>query len=824
MWPSFSKAGQLYFASDEVNEEMNLYTLEQGKKVALTNFKTAIRNPQVNANGQVVVFEKDYQLFAYYPADKSTKEIPISISSANALETSQTFNTSGNISHYDISPDGKKIAFVSRGLLFVTDIKGKFTQRIPTPLHERVQEVNWLEDNKTLIFNQTNKGWRNLYTAAADGKGIPKQITSQEQHDRDLVMSADRKLMAFYSGRNDVKVINLTDLKVQTVASDELWGFQNNPAHFSPDNKFLAFNSTRNFEKEIIIVNLETKQITNLTHTMVSENSPHFSADGQYIYFSTDRTQPSYPTGATSPKIYRIPLIKLMEPFKSDEFEKLFEDEGLDKKGDKISVNIDFKDIEKRWEQVTTAGNSQVSPFTIVKDGKHTVLYNSNQDGAGFTLWKTEIAPFENNKTEKFKGTRGSINNIVAAKSNIYGLMGGDINQLKVDAGTVEKISIDYRFEKNLRAEFEQMFYETWANIAENFYDKDFHGIDWKAIKKAYEVHLPKVTNRSDLRVLTNQMLGEINASHMGFNSSGREESSYYRQRTAMLGIVFQTDKPYTRNYIIKNGPLDYPNNTIKSGDILTEINGQKIDSKVNMYQYLTSADISPELTLTFSDGKNSKMVKIHPISTGAYSNLLYDEWMDANQAKVDELSNQKIAYIHMKNMSGGELERFLIEMANEAQYKDGLILDLRNNTGGNVHDKVLQTLSQKTYANWQYREGNPTSQPNFTPSDKPIVLLINEQSLSDAEVTAAGFKALKLGTIMGKETYRWIIFTSAFGLVDGSSHRMPAWGLYDLEGNDLELTGVQPDIEVDQTFKDRLKGNDPQIEEAVKLILKQMN
>jgi C-terminal processing protease CtpA/Prc len=203
--------------------------------------------------------------------------------------------------------------------------------------------------------------------------------------------------------------------------------------------------------------------------------------------------------------------------------------------------------------------------------------------------------------------------------------------------------------------------------------------------------------------------------------------------------------------------------------------------------------------------------------------NNLYDEWVDANQKTVDDKGKGRIAYGYMKNMGQGELEQFIIDMTQELNKKEALIFDLRYNTGGNVHDEVLKFLSQKTYLRWKYREGALTPQSNFAPADKPIVLLINEQSLSDAEMTSQGFKSLKLGKIIGNETYRWIIFTSGIGLVDGSTVRMPAWGCYSLEGKDLEMTGVQPDILVINSFDDKLNGKDPQLEKAIEEILKQL-
>jgi tricorn protease len=140
------------------------------------------------------------------------------------------------------------------------------------------------------------------------------------------------------------------------------------------------------------------------------------------------------------------------------------------------------------------------------------------------------------------------------------------------------------------------------------------------------------------------------------------------------------------------------------------------------------------------------------------------------------------------------------------------------------VHNDVLQFLSQRPYLQWQYRGGALSSQPHFAPAAKPIVLLINEQSLSDAEMTAAGFKALGLGKVIGVETYRWIIFTSGKTLVDGSFYRLPSWGCYTLDGQNLEQTGVAPDLEVPMHFQHRIRGEDPQLEAAVRWIFDALN
>ncbi|HEY0897017.1 MAG TPA: S41 family peptidase, partial [Sphingobacteriaceae bacterium] len=399
----------------------------------------------------------------------------------------------------------------------------------------------------------------------------------------------------------------------------------------------------------------------------------------------------------------------------------------------------------------------------------------------------------------------------------------GNIHKYNPDQNKVEKLDISYTFRRNLSGEFRQMFDETWANLEENFYDENMHGVDWPKMRERYGAYLPYLTNRSDLRILLNDMLGELNSSHMGFTSNGPEEQIRINYRTLETGIMFDNTDPYKVSHIVAGSNADRSHVNVRPGDRLTHVNGQAVEAAQDRNYYFTKPSLDKEIRLTFDRNGSPVQVTLHPESSGQLRTNLYDEWVENNQKKVDELSKNRIAYTYMKNMGGPELESFLIDMVSEADKKEGLILDLRYNTGGNVHDAVLQFLSQRPYLQWKYRGGKLTPQPNFAPSAKPIVLLINEQSLSDAEMTATGFKALKLGKVIGTETYRWIIFTSGKGLVDGSFYRLPAWGCYTLDGKNIEKEGVAPDIQVKNTFKDRLEEKDPQIERAVQEILKDL-
>ncbi|WP_418121992.1 S41 family peptidase [Chryseobacterium sp. PTM-20240506] len=838
--PSVDKNGTIYFISDENNNEYNLYELKNGKKAPLTQFETSIKKPFVSANGSKVIFEKDYQLYTYDVATKDIKALNISLNTNKTLEKEQNFNIENNISYYDISSDGKKIAFVSRGVLFVSDIEGKFTQQISDG-KERVIEVKWLKDNRTLLFNQTYQGYQNWFSIAADGKGQVKQLTADLRNNRNITLNNDLSKAVYLSGRDEVRLMDLKSLHSTTIVKDEIWAFQNSKPSFSPNNEYVLFSAKRNFELDIFVYHIGKGKIINLTNTGVSEEDPFWSPNGKYIYFTSDRTNPSYPLGMQKSNIYRMALDWFDEPYKSERFDKLFTEEV--KKPETTKENKDKKEEDKekkeekeivvkelkinpentleRIELVTDRYGYQEDPTVFMDDKKEILFFNSNQDNGKKQLFKKVFTDFETAKSEKVFDKEASY--IIKNDKSFFTLIEGNIYKMAIATLKPEKINIQYTFNKNLASEFTQMYDETWTGVEENFYDEKFHGINWKAKKEQYAKYLPYINNRNDLRILLNDLLGELNSSHTGFSSTGKEETRYLNYFTNETGIIFKKDQPYSVEGIVRKSPAFRSGVDIKPGDQLIAVNGKNIDVHENRESYFTSPKKQEEIILTFTRNGKEITTKVHPISNTELKGLLYDDWIFNNRQRVNQMSNSRIAYSYMKNMTTDELDRFLLDMVEQEIQKEAVILDLRYNTGGNVHDKVLNFLSQKPYLQWKYREGKMTTQPNFAPSGKPIVLLINEASLSDAEMTAAGFKALKLGKIIGQDTYRWIIFTSGKSLVDGSYYRLPAWGTYTLDGQNLEKTGVKPDIYIKNTFIDRQQDHDPQLERAVQEILKDL-
>ena len=483
------KSGNVYFMSDEANGQYNLYTFVKGKKTALTAYPTSIKNATVNAAGGKVVFEKDYQLWLYDVAGKKAEKLNISLFRNNVLLKEKDFDVKGKITAFDVSPDGRKMAFISRGELFVSDIEGKFTQAINNGSSERVSEVKWLSDNRTLLLVQTNDGYRNLYTIRADGQGSLKQLTNDQKNNRAVVINKKKSEAVYLSGRDEVRLLDLKSYESKSIVKDEIWGMQNNDPDFSPDDEYVVFTAYRNFEQDIMIHHIKSGKTIDLTNTGISEFNPTWSPDGRYIYFTSSRLKPAYPMGPQEPHMYRLPLQKFDSSYFADKYYDLFNTDTTKKKDKVVSIpNIDVNRIMDRIEPVGPSFSSQYLVSVLQKDDKTTVLFLTDQVEGKRALYKTDLKPFEDEKTEKITGGEGDNASIVKSGDKYFVLVKGIINKLTLqDNGSkAEPINITYTFRRNLAGEFTQIFQEAWAELQENYYDENFHGVDWKKTKAFY--------------------------------------------------------------------------------------------------------------------------------------------------------------------------------------------------------------------------------------------------------------------------------------------------------------------------------------------------
>lgn len=823
-WPMADKQGNLYYVTDRFNQESNIVKHNpSGEPKQLTSYNRSVQYPSVSFSGNAMVFILEYKIH-YMDLASGKVAVPQITIADNNVDVVRKFEDVAP-SRVAVSPDGKKFALAIRGLLYVSDAEGKYQHKLLTPANERVDEIVWGKDNNTIYFTRTDKGFTALYMIKADGSASERQLYRGECNIKNLKMSHKKDKLAFVLGNNSIMCLNTADNTVGKLTDAQFWSYSRYTLNFSYDDSYLAFEAVNLFEGDIFLYSFKEKKLYNLTNSACSEGAPCFSPDGKYLYMTANLYGTTFPRGGGSGAVYRLPLLDYTtKPYKSDIYDKMFEAEPADDKGkDKKSENapaapevkIDFNDIFNRLEEMDFKGG--YSLYTFKNKDKAWLLCSARDK-----VYSLEISdPYAEVKTIKDL-KRGMFIN---SDNNLYAVSGADIYKIDLNGSKATKVTIKKSVEKNLKDEFEQMYYEAWGLMDQNFYDVNFHGTDWKAQRDYYASFLPYVRNRANLSTLFNDMLGELNSSHLGFRSSQGIEQVPYQTRThsAETGIIWNNSNPYMVDGTVEGSPASSVDVDIKKGDVLVAVNGVKVSPAANRESYLAFSVNEPEIKFTFRRGGKEHDVKVHTISYGALKGLLYNEWEETNRARVEKLGNGRIAYTHMKAMGAEDLSAFLKDMHTRMVGKEALILDLRYNNGGNVHKEVLDFISQKAHYTWAFRDNKTNSHPNVTPGDMPIVALVNERSLSDAEVTSNGIKTLGLATIVGTETYRWIIFTTGAGLIDGTYLRLPAWGCYSLDGKDLEFTGVKPDIYVKNTFKDRLEGKDPQLEKGVEEILRQL-
>lgn len=813
-WPMVDASGTLYYVTDRFNRESNIVRhVPGGDPLRLTSFDRSVQYPRIAWNGSKIAYLLDYEIHLLDPATGRDEVPQITVSGADP-SVRRSFEKQ-TPSAAAVSPDGKKLAWVIRGFLYVSDPKGKYFQLLGTPQDERVHEVKWGSDSKTLYYTRTQKGWVDLFRIPADNTGTETAVYTSESNVKGLTVSHKGDKIAFVDGSDKVMLLDANTGRTEKLADAEFWSFQRYILSFSWDDAYLAFEAMDRFEPDIFLYSFSDKKLMNLTCSASTEQEPVFSPDGKYLFMVASPTSSSFPRGSSG-QLYKLPLQKYDTRFKSDAYDSLF---GTGKKAPDSVVRIDTKDIFERMIPVERGGR-QMGLYLYPAKGKTLLLYSSYANGV------MEVHALDIDDPEaKPKTVKGlSSGSFFGSPEGLYHIARGKVSKIDPQSLSVTEVPVSVSVDKTLGDEFSQMFYEAWAILAQNFYDVNYHDADWTAVRDRYAAFLPYIKSRDQLRTLMADLLGELNSSHLGFTSSGSEEKTETKIHSVMTGILFDNDDPYAVASVLPGSAADKVEIDLRKGDRLVAVDGVRTEPSANRERYFATPLEKEEVKLTFSRSGREFEVKVHTMSLAVQRNLEYKQWEEACKARVEQEGAGKIAYVHMRAMGGEDLNSFLMQMHTYAVNRDALILDLRYNNGGNVHKEVIDFLSQRQHFQWSYRDFRKVSHPNVTPSDKPIVVLVNEHSLSDAEVTSNGIQTLGIAKLVGTETYRWIIFTSSVGLIDGSSSRMPAWGCYNNAGEDLEFVGVKPDIYVKNTFKDRITGADPQLDAAIREVLRQLN
>jgi tricorn protease len=370
--------------------------------------------------------------------------------------------------------------------------------------------------------------------------------------------------------------------------------------------------------------------------------------------------------------------------------------------------------------------------------------------------------------------------------------------------------------------EFAEMFAQGWRALADGLYDPQFNGTDWKAVRAKYAAMVPHCATREDLYAMMGLMVGELNSSHLGI--SGRLPTA--DETTADLGLIFDDAYPgpgLKVKEVLKRGPADKKGLAIKAGDIVTHIDRVQLTSAVNVSKLLNNrAGEGVPLTVKDKPDATAKRdIEIIAADRGKIGQLMYERWVAANAAKVDKESGGKLGYIHIPGMDEAGLEQFVRALYSDSYDKDGIVVDVRNNGGGFTHDEVLNYLSGKEHTRFEQRDGGIGSvvRNQHRKWAKPLTMLINNRSFSDAEIFPHAVRASGLGKLVGQSTAGQVIFTGSIRLIDGSTFRMPRIGVYRNETVNMDKEGVKPDVAVDISADDWKAGRDPQITKAVEVL-----
>lgn len=864
LWPMWSATGKGYYYMSEKSGVGNLMysALDGTQTYALTQFKhDPIRWPSMNKKGTHIVFERNFRLWIVDLSTRVVRPLPIRIQT-DQIRSAVRWKSSRSISEFALSPDGKKIAFVSEGDVFVTDAMARTAIRPLTRTPWREKQVLWGRDSRHVLYtSERGKGYilvKRLATVGSPEKVVLR--TKQMIHFPSV--SPDGKKLVFLSGKNRWMLLQKGTQAPRLLMNAQSAGLLGHKAKWSPDSQwvmFIAYDRARGhlWAKRVT----DTSAPIRLTRTAAHASDGAWTPDGKYVLYQSNQYGTDWFHTVRDTQLFALSLRHKKPVFKEDKLDALFKVKASKKSTQKTSkeklkatsrpssrpvssskstsknakkkknVKIDVEGLEFRMRRLTALRGNEAWPLPAPKGPN--IVFFSNSLGATY-LYKAQF------KDGKLKGIRQLTRSLrfrgLWSNANLtwhpsgkalYLLHRGSIVRVGYRKGRIRRLPLRVSVRIERQARFVQMFREVWLTLREHFYDPKMHGQDWNALYTKFLPIIQRVRTQEDWRAWMNELLGWLNASHLGvYNPRSRALYS-----TGALGIdwSWRQGKLWI-DTVLKHGPVYKVLRSLQGGQAhILSIQGRAVAAHLNPVRWLRNTRgkrVSLKLRIrkpgTSSTWKE-KTIYVKPIHVRAERHLRYVQWVEERKAWVKKWSRGTIGYLHMRNMGQASLRRFIRDYETHLAHKRAAIIDVRFNMGGNIHDTVLQYLSRRHYANWKIRGLKTWSEPSHAVLPKPMAMMINQVTLSDGEMTASGFKALKLGTLVGTATYRWLIFTYQQRLLNGGAFRLPDWGCYTTQGKNLEKTGVTPDVVVHNTLSDRLNQRDPQLKKTVQLLQSQL-
>jgi tricorn protease len=762
-----------------------------------------------------------------------------------------------------IAPDGSAAVFTARGEVFTLPATPGRIVRVAGDSAVRYREARYMPDGKSIVAISTKTGETELWKFPADGEGQPEQLSSGARVLRwEGIPSPDGRWIAFHDKDQQLWLYDTKSKEQKKIAQSMVGGFSD--FAWSPDSQWLAYaESAENQFDQLNVLNVNTGAIQALTDDRYNSGSPAWSADGKWIYFLSDRmlkSSVSSPWGPRQPdpdfdrsiKIYELALIPgLRSPFAPpdelhpDKPPKVEEPKSgktsdskaaEEKKPEGVTVDIDFKDLASRLQEVPVPpGNYDSLQST---DKRLCWISRDEEPKPKLAIECVDIAnkgAAPETVVPDMKNYEVSLDRkkMLVQKGDDFFIFDSDANAASLqNPKTLAKAKIDmngWTFVTNRRAEFRGLFLDSWRLERDYFYDRHMNGVDWPAMRERYLPLVDRVTDRNELNDVIAQMVSELSALHT-FVGGGDSREPSDQIDIGSLGAILRRDESaggdvlehrYLHDPDLPNQapPLARPGSIVHEGEVILSIDGQSVLSVPDERALLRGKAGQKILLRVKSTSGEVREVLATAISEKDESEMRYAEWEYTRRLAVDSASHGTIGYVHLRAMGPADIAEWARDFYPVFD-RQGLIIDVRHNRGGNIDSWLLSKLLRKAWFYWQPRVGNPNWNMQYAFRGH-MVVLCDRWTASDGEAFSEGFRRLGLGKVIGMRTWGGEIWLSANNRVEDNGIATAAeTGVYGPEGKWLiEGRGVDPDILVDNPPHATFEGKDAQLEAALKLL-----
>lgn len=854
-----SKENGIFYLS-EASGSFNIYELNLNTKSStpLTNLKQHPVRFLTRSNADLLCFGYNGEIYTLVPGGKPTK-VAIEIYSDLDFNAVEKINVNGNVTEVAYSPNGKEIAFIARGEVFVSSVDYKQTKQI-TDTPEQERSVSFSPDGTALLFaGERNNSW-NLYQVKLEREQETYFYNATTLKESTLLetkaetfqptYSPDGKEVAFLEDRVVLRVLNLATKQIRTVLEKKFnYSYSDGDQSYSwsPDSKWLlvSYLPFNRWNSDIGLISADGKQQMNLTESGYNCGAPKWIMGGEAIIWFSGRhgmrshgswgnevdcyamflTQESYDQFNLNEVDYN--LIKEVEK-KTDKDKKTNDSKtkkkskkkntkAEDKEDNVAPLQFDFENLRERTKRLTI-NSSFISDALVTKEGDK-MFYLSYVE-KGFDLWMTDFKKNETKLLSKL-GTKAAGLVFDKDEKNIMVLSSGSIKKVDASNGKAKPITYHAMMNWNKQKEYDYIFNHAWRQTREKFYVENMHDVDWDFYRSEYQKFLPHISNNEDFGEMLSEMLGELNASHTGARAYVKMPNA---DQTAALAIYpdYQfTGKGVKIAEIMSKSPLLTHKSKIVPSSIISKINTSTIHTLSDYYQALNNLSDKNTLIGFYTPNGDYHEQVVKPISQGALYRLQYKRFVDRTAKLVDQLSGGTIGYVHVQGMNDASFRSVYSDALGKHADKESLLIDTRFNGGGWLHDDLATFLSGKRYATFVPRGQKIGNEP-LERWYKPSAVIIGEGNYSDAHGFPFAYRALGIGKtigmpIPGTMTAVWWERQINPSIVFG----IPQVGVMGTDNQLQENNQFEPDIKVKNDYQSVSEGQDKQIEAAVKSLMK---